>query len=109
MILSPSLINQYKSCPREFLYKNVLGINVEEINWDAANYGSAIHDILEKSDRHELIEALTNAIEDLYLHPERREKMSKLGKEYEALYKKSISYKHILAIILYQLFQSDYQ
>ncbi|MGN1154493.1 MAG: ATP-dependent helicase [Candidatus Gastranaerophilaceae bacterium] len=49
MILSPSLINQYKSCPREFLYKNILGINVEEINWDAANYGSAIHNILEKS------------------------------------------------------------
>lgn len=49
IILSPSLINQYKSCPRTFLYSSVLNINLEDIDWDAANYGSAIHKVLQKS------------------------------------------------------------
>lgn len=47
--LSPSLLNLYKSCPREFFYKAVLGINLEDVDWDAANYGSAIHEVLQKS------------------------------------------------------------
>lgn len=47
--LSPSLINSYKSCPREFFYKSVLGIDLEDVDWDAANYGSAIHEVLQKS------------------------------------------------------------
>lgn len=51
IVLSPSLINSYKSCPRTFFYSTVLGINLEEVDWDAANYGSAIHEVLEKSAR----------------------------------------------------------
>jgi len=47
--LSPSSINSYRQCPKQFLYKNILGINVEEVDWDAANYGSIIHKILEDS------------------------------------------------------------
>ena len=49
IILSPSMINSYKSCPQKFFYEYVLGINLEEVDWDAANYGSAIHYVLEKS------------------------------------------------------------
>jgi len=49
IILSPSSLNAYKTCPRDFFYKLVLGINLNEADWDAANYGSAIHEILEKS------------------------------------------------------------
>lgn len=49
IVLSPSLLNMYKSCPREFFYKAVLGINLEETDWDAANYGSAVHEVLQKS------------------------------------------------------------
>lgn len=47
--LSPSLINQYKSCPREFFYGTILGINLADVNWDAANYGSAVHKTLQES------------------------------------------------------------
>ena len=49
IVLSPSLINLYKSCPRSFFYKAVLGVNLEDVDWDAANYGSAIHEVLQKS------------------------------------------------------------
>ena len=49
IILSPSMINSYKSCPRKFFYETVLGINLEDVDWDAANYGSAIHSVLEQS------------------------------------------------------------
>ena len=49
IVLSPSSINSYKSCPRKFLYEKVIQINIEEGSWDSANYGSAIHNVLEKS------------------------------------------------------------
>lgn len=55
---------------------------VEYVNTDCALIIDKADDILEKSDRHELIDALTNAIEDLYLHPEQCKKMSKNGQEY---------------------------
>ncbi len=47
--LSPSRLNDYLNCPRKFFYVKVLGIDVEEADWDAANYGSVIHELLENA------------------------------------------------------------
>ena len=49
--LSPSRLNDYLACPRKFFYLKVLGIDVEEANWDSANYGSIIHKLLENAVR----------------------------------------------------------
>ncbi|MBR5304017.1 MAG: ATP-dependent helicase [Candidatus Gastranaerophilales bacterium] len=49
VVLSPSRLNDYLECPRKFFYVKVLGIDVEEADWDAANYGSVIHELLENS------------------------------------------------------------
>ena len=49
VVLSPSRLNDYLECPRKFFYVKVLGINVEEADWDAANYGSVIHELLENA------------------------------------------------------------
>lgn len=49
LVLSPSRLNDYLSCPRKFFYVKILGINVEETDWDSANFGSLIHSILERS------------------------------------------------------------
>ena len=49
IVLSPTSINTYKNCPKNFFYSYVMNINVAEADWDAANYGSIIHEILETS------------------------------------------------------------
>ncbi len=49
VVLSPSRVNDYLLCPRKFFYLKVLGIDVEEADWDNANFGSIIHSILERS------------------------------------------------------------
>ena len=49
IILSPSTLNCYLGCPRNFFYTYVLKIPVYENNWDNANYGSAIHKTLENA------------------------------------------------------------
>ncbi len=49
VVLSPSRLNDYLACPRKFFYIKVLGIDVEEANWDHANFGSIIHKLLENS------------------------------------------------------------
>ena len=49
VVLSPSRLNDYLSCPRKFFYTKVLGIDVEEADWDAANFGTLIHALLENS------------------------------------------------------------
>ena len=49
VVLSPSRVNDYLACPRKFFYLKVLGIDVEEADWDSANFGSIIHSILERS------------------------------------------------------------
>lgn len=47
IVLSPSTMNSYLNCPREFFYTHVLKIPVYDKNWDNANYGSAVHKTLE--------------------------------------------------------------
>ena len=47
--LSVSRLNDYISCPRKFFYSKILEINVKEANWDSANFGTEIHNLLEKS------------------------------------------------------------
>lgn len=47
IVLSPSRVNDYQGCPRRFFYVKVLGINVEESDWNAANFGTAVHGVLE--------------------------------------------------------------
>ncbi|MCQ2788832.1 MAG: ATP-dependent helicase [bacterium] len=54
--LSPSRLNDYISCPRKFFYLKVLEIDVEEANWDSANFGTIIHELLENA----IIEAREN-------------------------------------------------
>lgn len=49
IVLSPSRVNDYLTCPRKFFYLKVLGIDVEEADWDNANFGSVIHSILERA------------------------------------------------------------
>lgn len=46
-ILSPSALNCYQACPRNFLYTYILQIPVYSEEWDSANYGSAVHKTLE--------------------------------------------------------------
>lgn len=46
-ILSPSALNTYMNCPRNFLYSYILRIPILDNDWEAANYGSAIHKTLE--------------------------------------------------------------
>lgn len=49
IILSPTTLNSYIKCPRNFFYTSVLKINVPETDWDFANYGNIIHKIFESS------------------------------------------------------------
>lgn len=49
VVLSPSRLNDYLSCPRKFFYVKVLGIDVEEADWDGANFGSVVHSLLERA------------------------------------------------------------
>ena len=51
VVLSPSRLNDYISCPRKFFYTKVLGIDVEDADWDNANFGTAIHEMLENAVR----------------------------------------------------------
>ncbi len=46
-VLSPSALNTYLACPRNFLYSNILRIPAYDDNWDKANYGNAVHKTLE--------------------------------------------------------------
>ncbi len=46
-VLSPSALNCYLSCPRNFLYTYILQIPTYSDEWDSANYGSAVHKTLE--------------------------------------------------------------
>ncbi len=52
--LSPTSLNCYLKCPRQFFYSYVLSIDVAEADWDAASYGNIIHKILEDSLRNAL-------------------------------------------------------
>ncbi|UKI40309.1 MAG: PD-(D/E)XK nuclease family protein [Candidatus Melainabacteria bacterium] len=49
IILSPTRLNDYLECQRKFFYLKVLNIDIQHANWDNANYGTAIHNVLEKS------------------------------------------------------------
>lgn len=42
-IISPSSLNQYLSCPRQFLYSTVLNIPILDKDTASAHYGTAIH------------------------------------------------------------------
>lgn len=47
IVLSPTSLNSYLKCPREFLYSYILGIPVLEGESDIMSYGSAFHRVLE--------------------------------------------------------------
>ncbi len=93
--LSPSRLNDYLSCPRKFFYLKILGIDVEEANWDSANFGTIIHDLLEKSANFAIenkyypdIETIKADFEKViqspltrFSKPEIREKYVRLGNE----------------------------
>lgn len=50
-VLSPSRLNDYLDCPRKFFYTKIMKIDMEEGDWDNANFGTLIHELLEKSVR----------------------------------------------------------
>jgi len=47
LVLSPSTLNSYLNCPRDFLYSYILHIPVSEGDMERASYGSAVHKSLE--------------------------------------------------------------
>ncbi len=47
LVLSPSTLNSYLNCPRDFLYSYILHIPVAEVDMERASYGSAVHKSLE--------------------------------------------------------------
>ena len=51
VVLSPSRLNDYLACPRKFFYTKILGIEIEDADWDGANFGTAIHKMLENAVR----------------------------------------------------------
>ena len=50
-VLSPSRLNDYLDCPRKYFYTKILQIEMEEGDWDNANFGTLIHELLEKAVR----------------------------------------------------------
>ena len=50
-VLSPSRMNDYLSCPRKFYYTKILNIDMEDGDWDNANFGTLMHELLEKAVR----------------------------------------------------------
>ncbi len=48
-VLSPSSLNSYLNCPRDFLYSNILEIPTFDEERESANYGRAMHQTLEWS------------------------------------------------------------
>jgi len=46
-VLSPSALNTYQACPRNFLYSYILQVPIYSGEWDSANYGNAVHKTLE--------------------------------------------------------------
>ncbi len=51
-IISPSSLNQYLACPRQFLYSTVLNIPILDKDTASAHYGSAIHRTLQWAVQH---------------------------------------------------------
>ena len=46
---SPSAINTYLKCPRQYLYEKILGLKVKDGNPNFASYGSAVHKACENA------------------------------------------------------------
>ncbi len=51
IVLSPSRLNDYLKCPRRFFYIKVMGIDIEDKEWDNANFGTAMHAVFENAVR----------------------------------------------------------
>ena len=51
IVLSPSRLNDYIKCPRRFFYIKVMGIDIEDKEWDNANFGTAMHAVFENAVR----------------------------------------------------------
>ena len=47
LVLSPSRLNDYISCPKKFFYTKILEIDIEDKQWDNANFGTVMHEIFE--------------------------------------------------------------
>ena len=46
---SPTVINMYLKCPRQYLYEYILNLPAKDGNADNMRYGSAVHDACEKA------------------------------------------------------------
>ena len=89
--LSPSRMNDYLACPRKFYYTKILQIDIEEGDWDNANFGTLIHALLENSvrtamdtgkypDLSEVMKDFDEALDNSRFTTEaKKEKFAKLG------------------------------
>lgn len=68
IILSPTRLNDYIKCQKKFFYLKVLNIDIQNSNWDSANYGTAIHNVLEKSANFAIKNNYYPKLEDMLNH-----------------------------------------
>lgn len=115
IVLSPSRLNDYLACPRSFFYSMVLGIEIEEGDWDYANYGSTIHALLEnavkiaqKTGKYPDIEEIKKDFQigldnSRFSAPEMKEKFEKRGIELIDSY-----YPHFVSIPISRIDKVEY-
>ncbi len=114
-VLSPSSLNAYLNCPRNFLYSNILKIPVIDSISENANYGSAFHKALDnavkyaKENNHYPTEQ--EFISSLNKYLDKQEFTSSIKRqEYKARIEKSgdIYYKHLVEIIPSRIYATEY-
>lgn len=115
IVLSPSRLNDYLVCPRKFFYLKVLEIDVEEGDWDYANYGSTIHKLLEnavkiakQTGKYPEIEEIKKELQtgldnSRFTSPEMKEKFEKQGTSLINSY-----YPHFVSIPISRIAEVEY-
>lgn len=115
-VMSPSSLNCYLNCPRDFLYSHLLRIPVSEGDFDKASYGSAIHSTLEWTvtelkekgsypDKTEIINTFIKKLNKQRLTSKlKREEYQKRGEECLSKY-----YQSLLETSKERIFATEYQ
>ena len=115
VVLSPSRLNDYLACPRKFFYVKVLDVNVEDADWDYANFGSIIHKLLENSAKiakqtgnypeiEEIKQEFQNGLNNSkFTSEEMKEKFEKTGREMLESY-----YPHFASIPIDRIAEVEY-
>lgn len=115
-VMSPSSLNCYLNCPRNFLYSHILKIPISEGDFDKASYGSAIHSTLELA-VDELKEKGNypdkNTFTDIFVKKLNKQRFtSKLKREeYQKRGEESLNrfYPHFIETSAHRIFATEYQ